>query len=90
VIPRFPLKIRCSKSLRKTVQADHFGNANGEILDDHVPLNAVGIPTIDLIGDFMRSDWWHTPKDNLDLLSAESLAITREVVNGMLDELLHD
>ena len=67
---------------------ERFGMAQGAILDDHVPLNNVGIPTIDIIGDFQRESWWHTPKDNLDLISAESLAITREVVEGMLEELL--
>ena len=65
-----------------------FGMARGAILDDHVPLNNVGIPTIDIIGDFQREGWWHTPKDNLDLISAESLAITQDVVERMLAELL--
>ena len=65
-----------------------FGMAKGSILDDHVPLNNVGIPTIDIIGDFQRKGWWHTPKDNIDLISAESLAITKDVVERMLAELL--
>lgn len=78
---------------KKAVENGHgkrFGMANGEIWDDHVPLNAAGIPTIDLIGDFQSSDWWHTPKDNLDLISEESLDITRTVVTAMLAELLAD
>ena len=50
----------------------HFGFfKGGGILDDHQPLNAVGIPTIDLIDfDFAA---WHTPADTLDKVSAESL-----------------
>lgn len=76
------------RAARKTGHEEIFGMAEGAILDDHVPLNNAGIPTIDIIGDFQRSDWWHTPKDNLDLISADSLAITREVVQEMLDELL--
>ena len=71
-----------------TGHSAHFGMALGSILDDHLPLNQVGIPTIDLIGDFQASDWWHTPKDNLSNISPESLAISKEVVHGMLDELL--
>ncbi len=67
---------------------DIFGVSEGSIFDDHIPLNQAGIPTIDIIGDFQRFDWWHTPKDNLDLISAESLEITKEVVTAMLDELL--
>lgn len=49
----------------------HFGYFRGDILDDHVPLNSAGIPTIDLIDfDFPA---WHTPADTLDKVSAESL-----------------
>ncbi len=50
----------------------HFGYfKGGNILDDHQPLNSVGISTIDLIDfDFPA---WHTPADTLDKVSAESL-----------------
>ena len=51
----------------------HFGYFEGNILDDHFDLNAVGIPTIDLI-DF-HFPQWHTPFDTLDKISAESLGI---------------
>ena len=51
----------------------HFGYFRGNILDDHYDLNAVGVPTIDLI-DFNYPPW-HTPGDTLDKLSAESLAV---------------
>lgn len=41
------------------------------IWDDHVPLNEIGIPSIDLIDfDFPA---WHTADDNLEQLSAQSL-----------------
>ncbi|NNC87018.1 MAG: M28 family peptidase [Akkermansiaceae bacterium] len=65
-----------------------FRRSPAPILDDHVPLNNVGIPTIDIIGDFAASNWWHTHRDNLDLISPESLAITAAVVRRMLGELL--
>ena len=52
---------------------EHFGYFHGDILDDHYDLNAVGIPTIDLI-DF-NFPAWHTPADMLDKISAESLGI---------------
>ncbi len=49
----------------------HFTYFDRGITDDHTPLNAAGIPTIDLIDfDF---PWWHTPEDTMDKLSAESL-----------------
>lgn len=56
---------------------DHFTYASGDILDDHSPLNAVGIPTIDVI-DFDYPPW-HTPGDTMDKLSAESLQIVGAV-----------
>jgi glutaminyl-peptide cyclotransferase len=47
-----------------------------EIADDHMPLNDVGIPTVDLI-DFKYPDasnkYWHTMADTPDKCSAQSL-----------------
>jgi Zn-dependent M28 family amino/carboxypeptidase len=55
----------------------HFTYSQGGITDDHTPLNAVGIPTIDLIDfDFPA---WHTPEDTMDKISAESLGIVGSV-----------
>ncbi len=49
----------------------HFSYLNRSILDDHVPLNQIKIPTIDLIDfDYL---YWHTQDDTLDKLGAESL-----------------
>lgn len=66
----------------------HFAMGALPVVDDHVPLNDAGIPTIDLIGDFTASNWWHTSRDNMDLISQDSLGITISVVQGMLEELL--
>lgn len=63
----------------------HFGMAPGPIIDDHVPLNFAGIPTVDVIGDFSRSGWWHTPGDSLKIISPESLDISIRVTLGVLD-----
>ena len=68
--------------------SSHFGTAAGTIMDDHVPLNLIGIPTLDIIGDFTRSKWWHTPRDNADIITPDSLSISIGVTLGMLDELL--
>ena len=67
--------------------ARHFGKAPGPIIDDHVPLQLAGVPSIDIIGDFSRGGWWHTPKDNLHLLSAESLDISTRVSLKLLENL---
>jgi glutaminyl-peptide cyclotransferase len=49
----------------------HFSYFDRPILDDHVPLNMAGIPTVDLIDfDYLS---WHTADDTLDKLSAKSL-----------------
>ena len=56
---------------------DHFSYYPSDVLDDHTPLNAAGIPTIDLI-DFDYPPW-HTAEDTIDKLSAESLRIVGAV-----------
>lgn len=63
------------------------------ILDDHVPFLERGVPAINLI-DFQfgsepgRNDYWHTPEDTLDKLSAESLGIVGRVAARMAGQLM--
>ncbi len=65
----------------------HIGVSPDYIVDDHVPLNVVaGIPTIDLI-DF-DYPYWHTPKDSLSEISAESLEITGRVTLQLVEKYL--
>ena len=62
----------------------YFTYLDRDILDDHTPLNAVGIPVIDLIDfDYLA---WHTPDDTMDKLSAESLRIVGSVASHYLSE----
>src|SRR5207248_8591077 len=56
-----------------------------DLIDDHAPLNAIRIPTIDII-DFDYA-WWHTADDTLDKISAQSLKITGSVALYYLSEL---
>lgn len=64
-----------------------FSVTSSYITDDHVPLNQVaGIPTIDLI-DF-DYDYWHTPADTLDKLSAQSLDIVGETTLLLIEKYL--
>jgi Peptidase family M28 len=56
---------------------NYFTYFNQGVTDDHTPLNAVGIPTIDMI-DFDYPPW-HTAGDTLDKLSPESLQIVGSV-----------
>ena len=56
---------------------NYFSYFDRELLDDHAPLNAIGIPTLDII-DFDYPPW-HTAGDTLDKISAESLQIVGSV-----------
>src|SRR5437016_5355802 len=63
----------------------HFTYFDRDIMDDHTPLNAAGIPAIDLI-DFDFAPW-HTPDDTIDKLSAESLQTVGAVTSYYLSEM---
>jgi hypothetical protein len=63
----------------------HFTYFDRDIMDDHTPLNDIGIPTIDLI-DFDFAPW-HTPDDTIDKLSAESLRTVGAVAAYYLSEM---
>jgi glutaminyl-peptide cyclotransferase len=63
---------------------NYFTYFGFDITDDHTPLNAIGIPTIDLI-DFEFAAW-HTPGDTMDKISAESLGIVGTVAAYYLEE----
>ena len=62
------------------------------VKDDHSAFLDLGYPSIDLIDfDFGSApglnDWWHTPNDTLDKISAESLLLsgrlTAEILNAL-------
>jgi len=63
---------------------NYFTYFDQDIIDDHTPLNAIGIPVIDLI-DFHYSPW-HTADDTMDKLSAQSLQIVGSVTLRYLSE----
>ncbi len=50
--------------------------------DDHIPLNDAGIPTINVI-DF-DYDYWHTPEDTPDKVSASSLGAVGTVITRLV------
>ena len=85
------LKNHLMAAAEEEKESGHFKMAPEPITDDHVPLNLVGIPTIDIIGDFQQYNWWHHQgggKDDLANLSAESLDISMRVTLRTLDRLL--
>jgi glutaminyl-peptide cyclotransferase len=63
---------------------NYFTYLGRELIDDHAPVNAIGIPVIDII-DF-DYPWWHTADDTLDKISAQSLQIVGFVALYYLSE----
>ena len=62
----------------------YFTYLDRGMTDDHTPLNAIGIPTIDVIDfDF---PWWHTADDTIDKISAQSLQTVGSVALYYLGE----
>jgi glutaminyl-peptide cyclotransferase len=64
---------------------NYFTYFDQEITDDHTPLNAIGIPTLDII-DFHYPPW-HTAEDTMDKLSPQSLQIVGSVAAYYISEL---
>jgi glutaminyl-peptide cyclotransferase len=63
---------------------NYFTYFDQDITDDHSPLNAIGIPVLDMI-DFHYAPW-HTADDTMDKLSAQSLQIVGSVALYSLSE----
>jgi hypothetical protein len=61
---------------------DRFAIHPASVLDDHVPINRIGIPMIDLI-DF-EFPHWHTAGDTLDKLDPASFETVGRVVLHLL------
>lgn len=62
----------------------YFTYLDRDMIDDHSPLNAMGVRTIDVI-DF-DYPWWHTAGDTIDKISARSLQIVGSVALYYLSE----
>ena len=62
----------------------YFSYFDRDLIDDHTPLNGIGIPTIDLI-DFDYPSW-HTADDTIDKISAQSLQTVGSVALYYLAE----
>jgi glutaminyl-peptide cyclotransferase len=70
-----------ARSIKVTQFRDRVGPA---VLDDHLPLNDAGIPTIDIIDFDYR--YWHTSKDLPENCSGTSLAQVGKVVTAWLNK----
>ncbi len=61
-----------------------IAGAGGQITDDHVEFNRVGIPAVDVID--LDYPWWHTKDDTIDKISAGSLQIVGDVMLAVVRE----
>ena len=73
---------------------DRYSLMPTNVLDDHVPFMKIGIPSIDLIDFYFGSkpksnDYWHTPADNLEHISVESLEITGTIALQLVKQLAY-
>ncbi|PYT81109.1 MAG: peptidase M28 [Acidobacteria bacterium] len=55
--------------------------------DDHDSFLKRGVPAVDVIGDFTKNGYWHTPEDKLDKISPKTLAIVGHVFLESLKQL---
>jgi glutaminyl-peptide cyclotransferase len=84
-------------SLRKLVweSADALGYSasfprqSGGVEDDHLPFLEAGVPALDLIDFTYGPDnaYWHTPRDTMDKLSANSFEVIGNVLMRVIPEL---
>jgi glutaminyl-peptide cyclotransferase len=78
-----PQLVRQVWGVARALNVKSFHNEQGrEVMDDHLALNRVGIPTIDII-DF-EYPYWHKADDLPENCSAESLADVGRVVTAWL------
>lgn len=55
--------------------------------DDHDSFLTRGVPSVDVIGDFINNGYWHTAQDNMDVISAKTLAAVGHVFLESIKEL---
>ncbi len=84
---------RIYEEYRKAVQtlnlrSSQWGVSDMPILDDHKPFLSNGVYALNIIDDFMDGDWWHTERDNMDIISPDSLEMTGKVVMQLLKQLV--
>ena len=57
-------------------------------LDDHRPYLDKGVLSLNLIGHFVGSNWWHTPKDDMSIICpnalSESMRMTLQLINQLI------
>jgi Zn-dependent M28 family amino/carboxypeptidase len=83
------LREMTQKAAARLGDSKFFRKDLGAIDDDHRPFAEVGVNVLDLI-DFdygPKQAYWHTAKDTMDKLSAQSLQVVGDVVLAVVTEL---
>ncbi len=86
------LRLLALEAAEATGDRAKIGLFDGIIYDDHQAFLDLGFPSIDLIDFYFgnrpgENDYWHTTKDTLDKLSADSLLTTGRIVIEMINRL---
>ena len=64
-----------------------FRDTTTEAQDDHDSFLSRGVPSVDVIGDFINNGYWHTAQDNMDIISPKTLASVGHVFLESIKEL---
>ncbi len=92
-IPMFDTSTEMYAEYSKAIQALKLSGvqwtvAATSIMDDHTPFLKQGVESINLIGDFIGSDWWHTDKDNMEMISKSKLKDSCRMAMQLIEQLL--
>lgn len=86
------LRVLALEAAEKAGVRDRIGLFDGAVFDDHQAFLDQGFPAVNLI-DFEfgsapgKNDYWHTPQDTMDKISAESLHVTGQIICEMIGQL---
>lgn len=80
-----------SRAIRELkLSPEQWTMAPSSYMDDHLPYLKAGVDSLNLIAHFVGSDWWHTEKDNMSIISdrslKESCLVTLKIIKQILSE----
>jgi glutaminyl-peptide cyclotransferase len=74
------LKDQVWKTAQGLGYGNNFVNSDFEVSDDHLSFLQRNVPAVDIVDLTNSAEYWHTPQDAMDKISAKSLAVTGHVV----------
>lgn len=67
---------------------DRWSLYPGSFWDDHRPYVEAGVETLNLIGEFSHSGWWHTMRDDMSRISPASLGETGRMTLQLIRQII--